>query len=251
MFLKYRTFENIGKRKSMEDHILIETINFMNKKFYFFGVIDGHGGDRTASFFCNSFKSIFLEELKKKYTKSISEILHQTILNIENRLKQIEMEDGAVLAFILIYKKKIYLCHLGDAFMEIFNDKKLIYSSIDHDLNNKNEISRVKKYGFIKNNRVNGILQPTRSIGDFSLKPNQQINENPVVPFIEIKRLHFSFTKLNIILASDGLHYTFNRKNFNNYINILNKLSLKDLQKLLINKKELIDNLAIIFLQIT
>lgn len=248
-----------GKRDDMEDFILIDKIEIGEHTGYLFCVIDGHGGKNSAKYFTYNYSKALsktFQSYKILNKFNISEGLTKSIILIENEIKNLNIKDGAVLSFVYYTKDHIYLCHLGDSFIEVFNKRMNLYSSEDHDLYNAKEKKRVEKYGYILNNRVCGILQPSRCIGDFFLKNisiSQDIMKNSIIPLLEIKTINNNSleNKTILIISTDGLHFTFNRKDFKKKIDIIEQSkSLESLKNILINKEKLIDNLALILIEI-
>lgn len=255
MILKWNYFIHQGLRENMEDFILIDKFIINNKKNYLFCVIDGHGGSDSARYFKSIFKEKLYESLENcniLNINNISDILINSVLKIEDDIKKYDLKDGAVLSFIFFINNIFFLCHLGDSFIEIFNKSNHIYSSKDHNTNNKHEVDRIKKFTYILNGRVQGIIEPTRCIGDLVFKLNDNHYDNSIIPILEIKTLKLKNIKekTKIIISTDGLHHTFSRKNFKKYNNILSNLNLTKLKKTLINKNNLKDNIATIFLEV-
>ncbi|KAJ3313207.1 Protein phosphatase 2C 1 [Boothiomyces sp. JEL0838] len=167
-------------RRTMEDsHTIL--YNFANMAGNgFFAVFDGHAG-RTAADYCgDNFHKNFSNLLKENPQKSVSEILNDAFLQTDKQLSQKKgLHSGctAVVAFLNMEvrdgkkKRVLYTANVGDARAVISRNGKAVRLSYDHKGSDVNESRRiVESGGFMMNNRVNGVLAVTRSLGDLSMK---------------------------------------------------------------------------------
>lgn len=80
--------------------------------------------------------------------------------------------------------------------------------SFDHKPDNPEEKARIEKAeGFVEDNRVNGILNLSRSIGDLEYKSNTKfaLSEQLITAMPEIKREKIDSNTLFLIIACDGI----------------------------------------------
>ena len=158
-----------GRRNYMEDNIITTD----TKNYYYSLILDGHGGDKCSIYFKLNFNKTFLKNLKylNNYEKSIKMTLNQ----LENIFLKSKNESGTTLNLLFIDKKnnKYYVYNVGDSRCIALTKKNEIkILSKDHRPNLKSERDIIiKRGGFIKNNRVNGIMAVSRTFGDKKLKP--------------------------------------------------------------------------------
>lgn len=236
--------ENIllkGRRKYMEDNLLI--IN--NVKHYISLVLDGHGGKECSEFIKKNFYNIFLE--KENIYKRYSKILYETIKKINNLFLKSSQKSGSTLNLLFINKntKKYYVLNVGDSRCLVnYNNGQIKQISNDHRLNIEKERDRIYlKGGVIINNRVNGMLGMSRSLGDKNL--SKIISSKPDLYFGYIKNIKY------FIQGTDGV---FDYINNNELIEYINKeiikykkkyIFMKNLGRYIYKNKKSEDNITI------
>lgn len=198
-----------GKRKYMEDRILI----YQDHKIYISLVLDGHGGKECVEYIKKKFLDIFFE--KKKIYKNYCVILNTTIKALNNKIMSFSFSSGSTFNLLLIDKKEqqYHVMNVGDsrciAFMK---DKTIKKISIDHRLTEQRERDFIiLKGGLIINNRVNGVLGLSRSLGDKKLK--KFISSTPDYYSGNVKDVYYFFQ------GTDGVFDFFTNEKIINFIN--------------------------------
>lgn len=192
-----------GWRKSQEDAHIAHYTN----EIALFGVFDGHGGKEVSLLV----KDIFFLELQKlpefkskDYGAALKQIFKRMDEIIESeegneKLKEIQAkhgtadpfssgmgEGGSIAMFtgctatvVLISKDHIYCANAGDSRTVLgrSNGPKMCEPlSEDHKPENPEEKARIEAAkGFVEENRVNGSLNLSRSIGDFEYKRQKDL----------------------------------------------------------------------------
>jgi len=201
---------NAKYRRFMEDaHVIEDKFNGSDSQG-FFAVYDGHGG-KTAAIFCQeNFHKLLGEELSKLSEEDrdndakIEEVFRTTYQRTDDAMKATIPSAGACSVTCLIKKKRdsskfVYCANAGDSRAVLCRDGKAISLTIDHKATNQEEADRiVAAGGFIKNERINGLIAVSRALGDHCMKM-----------FI-ISEPHFTTTELLpgdsfLILACDGV----------------------------------------------
>lgn len=192
-----------GKREYMEDRYqaISNLSQFPNTSFY--GVFDGHGGERAAQFttqmlprciFKRNFQHDPIAALKQAYREVDDDWLSVARAN--------NMDDGTTAITALIHNNVIYVANAGDSRCIMFSNGRVIPMSSDHKPNRPDEKKRIEDLGgFIQKPdvwRVNGMLALSRAIGDKHLK--KWVTCEPEV-FSHIRTPGDQY----LILASDGL----------------------------------------------
>lgn len=89
------------------------------------------------------------------------------------------MYVGCTACVALITPDKIYVANAGDSRAVAAVDRSAHELSEDHKPENKAERKRIENAnGFVEDNRVNGILNLSRSIGDFEYKSNPKLPDD-------------------------------------------------------------------------
>lgn len=118
---------------------------------------------------------------------------------------------GCTATVVLISKTTIYCANAGDSRTVLARSTKtnsVVALSEDHKPDNHEEKKRIEEAGgFVEENRVNGSLNLSRSIGDFEYKSNSKksYKEQMVIVDPEIKKVERQSSDEFIILACDGI----------------------------------------------
>ncbi len=108
----------------------------------------------------------------------------------------------------LITENEVYCANAGDSRCVLSNNGTAIEMSIDHKPDMPSEKSRIERAGgFVEDNRVKGVLNLSRSLGDLEYKQEPSIPvENQMitcVPEIKIEKLNKNHDFL--VIACDGI----------------------------------------------
>jgi len=153
-----------------------------------FGVMDGHGGEMSSDFAQQSLlKCIFTPHLIQIFERGevsdedIQKALIDGFLLADNEclaiLEKNQDSSGTCAVLTLVYNNKLYVANLGDcravlAKKDGRNKWKSLALSKDHKARFKTEKTRIAKAnGWLLNNRLFGVIECSRSIGDKDLKP--------------------------------------------------------------------------------
>ncbi|CAG8597783.1 14949_t:CDS:2 [Cetraspora pellucida] len=166
----------------------------------FFSIFDGHAGKQAAEWCGNHFHEDSVNDvLQKNANIPVQEIFNLAFLQADEQLNQNAGKHSgctAVTAFLRSeeitngndingkdpsvcngadstkkLKRVLYTANVGDARAVLNRDGKAFRLSYDHKGSDFQEAKRiVEAGGFVMNNRVNGVLAVTRSLGDYSMK---------------------------------------------------------------------------------
>lgn len=178
----------------------------------FFGVYDGHGGEKAAIF-----TGIHLHELisktdafkKKDYVNALKDgflSCDEAILEDEETYND---ESGCAATSVIVTPSEILCANAGDSrtVMSINGYAKAL--SYDHKPMNEGEKARIcAAGGYVDVGRVNGNLALSRGIGDFVFKKNADLpaEEQIVTCYPDVIEHKINFERDEfIILACDGI----------------------------------------------
>jgi len=204
---------NAKFRRFMEDADTVENNVNGDPNQAFFAVYDGHGG-KTAALFCQAHLHKYFSEELSQHTPAeldsdatISEILRRTYAKTDDAMSPTIPSAGAcaVTAFLRIKSdgktKVLYVANAGDSRAVLCRNGEAVCLTVDHKANNEAEAQRVlDSGGFIKNDRVNGMIAISRALGDHCMKA-YIISE----PYVSITYLGDQSETPFFILACDGL----------------------------------------------
>lgn len=178
----------------------------------FFGVYDGHGGEKAAIF-----TGLHLHDLvrqteayaKKDYSTALKDgflLCDQAILqNAETR----NDESGCAATSAIITPKQVICANAGDSRTVLSRNGFAKALSYDHKPYNEGEKARIcAGGGYVEMGRVNGNLALSRGIGDFLFKKNADLpaEEQIVTCYPEVILHDLDYEKDEfVILACDGI----------------------------------------------
>ena len=269
----YNEYDNIPNRKYMEDYHCIKKNLYFNINngiiFSYFSIFDGHGGKEVSSYLSKNLYNILFDQLKnldnfednEDNLNKIASLIKNSFLLIDSKIlnnSSLKNNIGSTATIILLFKlgnkniftKYLICANIGDSKGYILSKKKIYQITIDHNCNNTNEVSRIlNRGGIVLNNRVCGILMPTRSFGDKDMKKYGVICE----PEFFCKKIK-EYDKY-IIIASDGLWDVISENDIIEFVNTYeNKiLSSEEFSKKIVElaiKKGTKDNVSCIVIKL-
>ncbi|CUA72939.1 protein phosphatase [Rhizoctonia solani] len=207
-----------GQRRTMEDaYSFIVDFAHVRGQGYF-AIFDGHAGKHAAEWCGQNFHKKLLINLEE-FNEPIPDILNRTFHSVDRELSEMAAQGAthsgctAVTAFLRLEdaegkpvsdphtpaRRVLYTANAGDARGVLCRGGKAVRLTYDHKGSDKQEAKRiVDAGGFVLNNRVNGVLAVTRSLGDSAMK--EFVVGSPYTTETEL-----SDDDEFVILACDGL----------------------------------------------
>ena len=198
--IRYGVCAMQGWRNTMEDAHITDTTT-LGKGVYLFSVFDGHGGNEVADYLRDNFSSelkanpnfkkknyeLALVQTFKTIDKSLcTEKVNEILKDISNAPKEswegaasqkVANTVGCTACMALITPNEIYVANIGDSRCIISKNKKAYEMSVDHKPSLPSEHRRIKSAGgFVHDERVQGMLNTTRSFGDIVFKSNEELS---------------------------------------------------------------------------
>ncbi|KIW05420.1 uncharacterized protein PV09_03930 [Verruconis gallopava] len=181
------------------------------KRLSFFGVYDGHGGDKVAIYAGENLHKIIAKQEALKagnIEQAIKDGFLATDRAILNDPKYEEEVSGCTACVSLITHDKIYVGNAGDSRAVLGIKGRAKPMSFDHKPQNEAEKARITAAGgFVDFGRVNGNLALSRAIGDFEFKksaelpPEQQI----VTAYPDVTQHDLHEDDEFLVVACDGI----------------------------------------------
>ncbi|KWU41973.1 protein phosphatase 2C [Rhodotorula sp. JG-1b] len=162
----------------------------------YFAVFDGHAGKKAAEYCGLHFHEHLLENMRKDPSTPIPHLLNATFHSVDTQLSALSAAEGthsgctAVTCLLrledengnpvgegsgvaphIAAKRTLYTANAGDARAVLCRGGRAIRLSYDHKAGDAKEMQRIEAAGgYIANQRVNGYLAVTRSLGDSQMK---------------------------------------------------------------------------------
>ncbi|KAK5992353.1 Protein phosphatase 2C-like protein [Cladobotryum mycophilum] len=177
----------------------------------FFGVFDGHGGDKVALFAGENIHNIILKQDTFRtgdYAQGLKDGFLATDRAILNDPKYEEEVSGCTACVSLIAGKRLYVANAGDSRGVLGIKGRAKPLSQDHKPQLETEKNRITAAGgFVDFGRVNGNLALSRAIGDFEFKKSAELSpENQIVTaFPDVEEHELTDEDEFLVLACDGI----------------------------------------------
>ncbi|KAF3035490.1 Protein phosphatase 2C 2 [Didymella keratinophila] len=182
-----------------------------DKRLAFFGVYDGHGGDKVAIYTGEHLHEIVAKQEAFKegdIKKALQDGFLATDRAILSDPRYEEEVSGCTASVGVLSKDKIYVANSGDSRTVLGVKGRAKPLSFDHKPQNEAEKARIQAAGgFVDFGRVNGNLALSRAIGDFEFKksadlpPEQQI----VTAFPDVEIHEINADDEFLVVACDGI----------------------------------------------
>ncbi|CAB9526499.1 linked kinase-associated serine/threonine phosphatase 2C [Seminavis robusta] len=168
----------------------------------FFGVFDGHGGDKAAQY-CADWLTAYIRN-EDSYPYDLGYAMKNAITSIDEDFVGTGYPDGTTACTVsLVGGRRIICANAGDSrAIVVRKDGSVVRLSRDHKPGMPDETRRISELGgrviYWGRWRVEGLLAVSRSIGDASLKP--YITAEPEVCEYDVGKDDWF-----LILSSDGV----------------------------------------------
>ncbi|MCJ1389254.1 Protein phosphatase 2C 2 [Xylographa bjoerkii] len=176
----------------------------------FFGVYDGHGGDKVALFAGEKVHNIIAQQeafKKGDIEQAMKDGFLATDRAILNDPKYEEEVSGCTASVGIISNTKIYVANAGDSRSVLGVRGRAKPLSFDHKPQNEGEKARIcAAGGFVDFGRVNGNLALSRAIGDFEFKKSAELSpeQQIVTAFPDVTTHVLSDDDEFLVIACDG-----------------------------------------------
>ncbi|XP_044526836.1 integrin-linked kinase-associated serine/threonine phosphatase 2C isoform X1 [Gracilinanus agilis] len=226
--LKGYVAERKGEREEMQDaHVILNDIteeckplSSLISRVSYFAVFDGHGGVRASKFAAQNLHQNLIRKFPKGEVISVEKTVKRCLLDTfkhtdEEFLKQASSQkpawkDGSTATCVLAVDNVLYIANLGDsrAILCRYNEDSHRHAALslskEHNPTQYEERMRIQKAGGnVRDGRVLGVLEVSRSIGD------GQYKRCGVTSVPDIKRCQLTQNDRFIMLACDGLFKVF------------------------------------------
>lgn len=215
-----------GERSDMQDtHMMTPIFDLGEDKSFlsrssFFAIFDGHAGPR-ASEYCQSQMGKTLKEKLAKFpdfqslTKSLKQTFTESYKAVDDgflataKQNKPVWKDGTTATTMIILNDIIYVANIGDSRAVVARQKEdgsfaPVCLTVDHNPMIHDERMRIQKAGAtVKDGRINGVIEVSRSIGDLPFKL-LGITCTP-----DLKKLTLTTNDKFAIIACDGLWKSF------------------------------------------
>ncbi|KAL4914219.1 phosphatase 2C-domain-containing protein [Aspergillus aurantiobrunneus] len=182
-----------------------------DKRLAFFGVYDGHGGDKVALFAGENVHKIVAKQ--ETFSKGdVEQALKDGFLATDRAIledpKYEEEVSGCTAAVSVISKHKIWVANAGDSRSVLGVKGRAKPLSFDHKPQNEGEKARISAAGgFVDFGRVNGNLALSRAIGDFEFKKSPELSpeQQIVTAYPDVTVHDLTDDDEFLVIACDGI----------------------------------------------
>ncbi|KAI2656502.1 Integrin-linked kinase-associated serine/threonine phosphatase 2C [Labeo rohita] len=221
-----------GEREEMQDaHVLLPdlTASVTNlpsqvSRLAYFAVFDGHGGARASQFAAENLHHTLVSKFPKGDVENLEKLVRKCLLDSfrqtdEDFLKKASSQkpawkDGSTATCMLVVDDVLYVANLGDSRAvlcrleqaEDSGKRKCVTLALskEHNPTIYEERMRIQRAGgTVRDGRVLGVLEVSRSIGD------GQYKRCGVISTPDVRRCQLSRNDRFVLLACDGLFKVF------------------------------------------
>uniref|UniRef100_A0A3B4WBM5 Integrin-linked kinase-associated serine/threonine phosphatase 2C n=1 Tax=Seriola lalandi dorsalis TaxID=1841481 RepID=A0A3B4WBM5_SERLL len=210
-----------GEREEMQDaHVLLTSVrpsSSVQTRVSYFAVFDGHGGARASRFAAEHLHHNLSKKFPSGDTENVDKLIKKCLLDTfkqtdEDFLKKASSQkpawkDGSTATCVLVVDDMVYVANLGDSRVRrLFFPKKLVTLALskEHNPTMYEERMRIQRAGgTVRDGRVLGVLEVSRSFGD------GQYKRCGVISSPDLRRCQLTANDRFIILACDGLFKVF------------------------------------------
>ncbi|XP_029529798.2 integrin-linked kinase-associated serine/threonine phosphatase 2C isoform X1 [Oncorhynchus nerka] len=240
-----------GEREEMQDaHILLSdmksclsTLPTTVSRLAYFAVFDGHGGARASRFAAEHLHHTLALKFPKVETENLDKLVKKCLLDTfrqtdEDFLKKASSQkpawkDGSTATCMLVVDDMVYVANLGDSRAVLCRmeqemqggDRKCVTLALskEHNPTIYEERMRIQRAGgTVRDGRVLGVLEVSRSIGD------GQYKRIGVISTPDLRRCQLTPNDRFIILGCDGLFKVFSAEDAVKYVlNVLQNGSVE------------------------
>ncbi|XP_036392796.1 integrin-linked kinase-associated serine/threonine phosphatase 2C isoform X1 [Megalops cyprinoides] len=221
-----------GEREEMQDaHVLLPDFSTcfpsmppQVSRLAYFAVFDGHGGSRASRFAAEHLHKILAQKFPRGEVENLDKLVKRCLLDTfkqtdEDFLKQASSQkpawkDGTTATCMLVVDDMLYVANLGDSralLCRVEQDGQddsrkcaTLALSKEHNPTCYEERMRIQKAGgTVRDGRVLGVLEVSRSLGD------GQYKRCGVISTPDLRRCQLTHSDRFVILACDGLFKVF------------------------------------------
>ncbi|CAG8131982.1 unnamed protein product [Penicillium olsonii] len=177
----------------------------------FFGVYDGHGGDKVALFTGENLHKIVSRQdafAKGDIEQAMKDGFLATDRAILEDPRYEEEVSGCTASTSIISQKKIWVANAGDSRSVLGVKGRAKPLSFDHKPQNEGEKARISAAGgFVDFGRVNGNLALSRAIGDFEFKKSAELSpeQQIVTAYPDVTVHELTNDDEFLVIACDGI----------------------------------------------
>lgn len=182
-----------------EEHV--NTAQHDQLELFIVGVMDGHDGALAADIVARDLPASVINMCLKKKT-SVHDAHIVGCQDVENRMKKTDSSAGCCVNSCVMWGRYLWCSNLGDCravyiplssyTKSTMETGKFAWLSRDHRASKSYELTRVRSKGYdapTVHGRIEGILEPTRTIGDLDVKaslPDDIISITPETRMVDV-----------------------------------------------------------------
>ncbi|KAH3762500.1 protein phosphatase 2C [Pelomyxa schiedti] len=174
-------------------------------------VCDGHSDSYASTYVAqNLYNHVTAVETFPQHPKqALEEGFKVTDEELAKQLKNADNVDktcGTCVLAALILGKKLFIANLGDSRAVLCTSDTAVPLSVDHKASTPTEMARiVENGGKVQNQRLFGIMEVSRSLGDFELKKSPEYPPGCLSAVPEVTEHIITADDTFLILATDGV----------------------------------------------
>ncbi|KAM9820380.1 integrin-linked kinase-associated serine/threonine phosphatase 2C [Neosynchiropus ocellatus] len=232
--------ESQGERDEMEDtHVMLSDLQELGldqvpahiSKVSCYAVFDGHGGSRASRFAAENLHKYLIRNFPRGRTDNLDQQMKKCLVDSfrqmdEEFLKKASSQkpawkDGCTATCVLVLDRTVYVANLGDSravlcrMEETGGSQRSVALALskEHTPTIYEERMRIQRAGgTVRDGRVLGVLEVSRSIGD------GQFKRCGVISTPDLRRCQLTLNDRFLLVACDGLFKVFSPEEAVNFV---------------------------------
>ncbi|KAH9256244.1 hypothetical protein BASA81_005465 [Batrachochytrium salamandrivorans] len=177
-------------------------------------VTDGHGGSITSQFVSKNLLYCIAQQAEARKSPSLANleaVIQDGFKACEDLLNLTHPEEhsGCCCLVSVVFESQVLVAHLGDVRAVVCENGEVRQLTRDHRATDAGEAARIIELGGqITNNRVHGVLAPSRAFGNHDLKsipPANVLSSEPEVVRYQLDDAKIRKSPCFMIVATDGV----------------------------------------------
>ncbi|KAJ9141078.1 hypothetical protein P3X46_031655 [Hevea brasiliensis] len=225
--LRSGEWSDIGGRSYVEDtHICISDLAkkfgcnlLMEEPISFYGVFDGHGGERAAQFVRDHLPRVIVEDAD--FPLELEKVVTRSLIKTDAALAETcslmsALSSGTTALTPVIFGRSLLVANAGDFRTVLSKRGRAIEMSKDHKPCCGKERARIESPGgHVEDGYLNGQLSVTRALGDWHIEGMKVKGEKGGLLSAEPELKLITLTKEDefLIIGSDGIWDVFSNQN--------------------------------------
>ncbi len=209
--ISYGSFSDKGKRKSNEDRKVSTLKMIHGEPVAYFGIYDGHGGEKVSEYLSQHLHRNIFANLKKKADSDLEESIVDAFAATDESIFAKQIDSGSTAVSVVVRGSSVVVASIGDSQAVLSSEGKARDLCVPHTPNLSTEKARIlAAKGTVVRGRIFGVLGVSRAFGDNDFKTSRgqfkdRFNGDLVTSSPDLVHHEISESDEFVVMGCDGL----------------------------------------------